>query len=423
MKGCPYDCGLCNNHAQHTCTALIEVTWRCNLACPVCFASKSTDGSAQPAHSEKQPTVIPEPVQGANAADPTLAEITALLHSTMQATGGCNLQLSGGEPTVRSDLPEIIRQAKAVGFPFVQLNTNGLRFASDPEYAATLAAAGLDSVFFQFDGLTQETWQTLRGRSLLQDKILALGRLAEAGIGIVLVPTVVPGVNTHELGTILQFAIEHAPAVRGVHFQPISYFGKYPSPPDDAARVTLPEIMLQLEEQTNGLVHAGDFLPPGCEHSLCSFHANYIVQESGALQRISVPKASCDCSPIVAAEGAAKSRSFVKAQWAGPEKQKNTADSCTTGTTCCSSKAHPESPPAPAKAADAFEEFILRATTHRFAISGMAFQDAWTVDLERVQGCCIHVVAPDGRLVPFCAYNLTAADGTPMHRGKQVANP
>jgi uncharacterized radical SAM superfamily Fe-S cluster-containing enzyme len=349
----------------------MEVTWRCDLGCPVCFASS---GKAAPP-------------------DPSVDALARLFDRVHAASGYCNVQLSGGEPTVRDDLPALIRLGKDKGFPFIQLNTNGLRIAREPGYAAILARAGLDSVFLQFDGTVDTIHSALRGRPLHEDKLSAIRALSEAGIGVVLVPTVVPGVNDHDLGTILRLAAAHSPGVRGVHFQPVSYFGRYPSSPDDGQRITLPELMRLLEKQTDGTVRAMDFVPPGCEHSHCSFHANYVVTESGGLQKLS-SGGSC-CPPRPASEGADKAKSFVKRQWASP------------GT------------PLPMDTRpDALDAFISRAATHTLAVSAMAFQDAWSLDLERLKGCCIHVVAPDGRLVPFCAYNLTAMDGSTLYRGK-----
>ncbi|BCS88051.1 radical SAM (seleno)protein TrsS [Pseudodesulfovibrio sediminis] len=373
-KGCPQDCGLCEGHGQHTCTAVLEVTWRCDLGCPVCFASSG----------KKAP------------ADPTVEKIDFLLERVILASGHCNLQLSGGEPTARHDLPALVSLAKEKGFPFVQLNTNGIRLGTDRNYAQTLAQAGLDSVFLQFDGITDQSYMALRGRPLLEEKFAAVRNLAEAGIGIVLVPTVVPGVNDLGLGDILHYAAQNSPAVRGVHFQPVSYFGRYPEAPGDDQRITLPDVMRRLEEQTDGMVKVTDFLPPGCEHSHCSFHGNYLVSEDGSLQRLSAG-GSCGCAPRPASEGADKAKSFVRQQWAPP------ADGFAIEQMAKK---------------DDLDAFIARATSHKLAVSGMAFQDAWTLDLERLQGCCIHEVSPDGRLIPFCAYNLTAMNGEPLYRGK-----
>jgi len=384
-QGCPLDCGLCDAHRQHTCTALIEVTWRCDLGCPVCFASS---GKAAPP-------------------DPTHAALGRLLDRVEEASGHCNIQLSGGEPTVRDDLPDLIRLAKSRGFPFVQLNTNGLRIGREPGYARTLAEAGLDSVFLQFDGTEDPIYSRLRGRPLLPVKLTALDALADAGIGIVLVPTVVPGLNDHNLGAIIRLAAERSPAVRGVHFQPVSYFGRYPEAPGDAARITLPEIMRGLVEQTGGAMRLNHFTPPGCEHSHCSFHANYVVGENGRLHRLGegggcgcTPGASSRPAPRPASEGADKSKAFVKRQGAAPEAEP-TQDR--------------QLPMAPL---DDLDRFLARAATHTLAVSAMAFQDCWTLDLERLKGCCIHEVSPDGRLIPFCAYNLTSMSGETLYRGK-----
>jgi uncharacterized radical SAM superfamily Fe-S cluster-containing enzyme len=388
LRGCPLDCGLCPEHGQHTCTAVLEITWRCDLGCPVCFASAGGAESLRP--------------------DLTPTDVERLLQGIMRASGLCNIQFSGGEPSLHPDLPSFIQEAKKLGFPFVQLNTNGLRAAREADFAPRLAEAGLDSVFLQFDSTREAPYQKLRGRPLLANKLLAVERFTAAGLGVVLVPTVVPGVNDGDLGELLRFAARLSPGVRGIHFQPVSYFGRFPAPPSDAQRITLPEIMRGLESQTAdqgaARVRALDFLPPGCEHSRCSFHANYLVEEDGGLRLLSA-KDNCCCkdaatptpaAPVLARIGADQSKAFVGRQWTAPRPRPLTA--------------------APGSTPDDLDRFLARAATHILAVSGMAFQDAWTLDLERLRGCCIHVAAPDGRLIPFCAYNLTATDGTPLYR-------
>jgi uncharacterized radical SAM superfamily Fe-S cluster-containing enzyme len=378
QAGCPFACGLCPEHNQRTCTALVEITARCNLGCPICFASSGG---------------------GQTAPDPSLEAIRFQLDAAMTATGGCNLQLSGGEPTVRDDLPAIIAMAREVGFTFIQVNTNGLRMVQEPQYAATLAEAGLSSAFLQFDGVSDDVYRSIRGKALWEVKKRAVERLIEAGVGVVLVPTLRRGVNDRQLGDILRFAVDNMPGIRGVHFQPMSFFGRYPESPAPDARFTLPEVMAGLEEQTDGMVRAEFFVPPGCEHSLCSFSARFLKGLDGRLTRLG-QAASCQCKstpePIPALEGALHSIASTARQWDAPKAVSECA---------CSDEAP-----------DPFTQFINRAATHSLTISAMAFQDAWTLDLERLRGCCIHVVAPDGRLVPFCAWNLSSMDGRVPHR-------
>ncbi|MFK5954366.1 MAG: radical SAM protein [Desulfobacterium sp.] len=238
-QGCPFDCGICPQHRQRTCTALLEITWRCNLHCPVCFADS-----------------------GGSVADPEMHQIKTWYEQIKQQTGGgCNIQLSGGEPTVRDDLPDIIRMGKDMGFPFIQLNTNGLRLAEDKNFVKQLKQSGLDSVFLQFDGVDDSVHFKLRGKILQGIKERAIVNCSEQGLGMVLVPTLVPGVNDHQVGDIIRFGLARSPHVRGVHFQPVSYFGRFPTPPGDKDRMTLPQVMQAVEAQTG--IDALYFKPPG----------------------------------------------------------------------------------------------------------------------------------------------------------------
>lgn len=375
-QGCPYDCGLCPDHRQQSCCVLLEVTRRCDLGCPVCFADA--------AH--------------APAADLSLDEIEAWYRRLLAAGGPFNIQLSGGEPCLRDDLVEIIRLGRSLGFPFFQLNTNGLRLAHDCDYLAALKAAGLSTVFLQFDGTSDGVFRALRGRDLLAQKLAAIENCAAQGLGVVLVPTLVPGINTQEIGDILRLALEHMPAVRGVHFQPISYFGRYPQAPTDEMRLTLPEVIRAIDSQTQGAIPAGTLCPPGGENALCSFHGNYVLMPDGALAPLTRHKTdSCCCQPVPAAEGAARSRQFVAIHWAAPTPKA-------------------ELPVLNGPSLGEWDVFLERKRTHTFCVSGMAFQDAWTLDLERLRECYIHTASPDGRLVPFCAYNLTDPRGQALYR-------
>ncbi|MCU0603018.1 MAG: radical SAM protein [Desulfobacterales bacterium] len=384
LHGCPFDCGLCPEHRQRSCTVLLEVTRRCNLHCPLCFAESKADGEA----------------------DPGQEEIHGWFRKAWSMAPGSNIQLSGGEPTLRDDLPDIVAAGRAAGFAFIQLNTNGIRLADDGGYLKALKRAGLASVFLQFDGTEDAVHLKLRGRALAAIKGRAIDACAGQGIGVVLVPTLVPGVNTHAVGGILAAAVRMSPAVRGVHFQPVSYFGRYPPSMKDAPRFTLPEVMAAIEHQSAGVFSAADFRPPGCENAWCSFHASYVVLPDGRLRWLQSPRppAGC-CAPIPAEDGARRAMAHVARQWAGadgaapsPHRDAEAASAAHDGRTM------------------GLDDFLDRARTHTFTVSAMAFQDAWTLDLERLRDCCIHVLDPQRGMVPFCAFNLTAADGRALYR-------
>lgn len=376
QQGCPFDCGLCPDHRQQSCCVLLEVTQRCDLHCPICFADAGQ-------------TVTP---------DLTLDEIAHWYQRLLVAGGPFNIQLSGGEPCVRDDLAEIIRLGRMFGFTFFQLNTNGLRLARDPDYLETLVEAGLSTVFLQFDGTHESIYTRIRGRALLETKMAAITRCAQAGVGVILVPTLVPGVNCDNIGAIVQLACELMPTVRGVHFQPVSYFGRYPSPPADEQRITIPEVIRALEAQTEGKIKTESFCPPGAENAACSFHGNFVLMPDGALKPLTRHKhdSGC-CQPIEAAQGAARSRDFVARHWSSPAP---IVDILTLS----------------GPSLGEWDVFLERKRTHTLCISGMAFQDAWTLDLERLRDCYIHTASPDGRLVPFCAYNLTDRHGRSLYR-------
>lgn len=364
-KGCPFDCGLCREHYKTTCTALLEITQRCNLNCRVCFANAGTELD-----------------------EPSLAVIEGWYKKVLTASGPVNIQLSGGEPTLRNDLPEILEIGRGLGFNFIQLNTNGLRLAEDPAFVRALKRAGLSSVFLQFDGTEDAIYQTIRGRKLLEVKAQAIEHCAEHEIGVVLVPTLIPGINTHNIGGILKFALENHPAVRGVHFQPVSYFGRILKEPQDLDRITLPEVIQAIEEQTDGLIKAGSLKP---HNGRCSFSGNFIRQADGSMRP--VVNNSCCNGPERADELARKTRTFVARQWSGADILKN-----------------------PTPSSNPWDNLIRQLKTDAFSISGMAFQDVWNLDIERLKNCCIHVVSPEGKLIPFCAYNLTDKRGHSIYR-------
>jgi uncharacterized radical SAM superfamily Fe-S cluster-containing enzyme len=386
---CPTECGLCAGHARQTCCVLLVVTARCDLECPVCFAAAGPDA--------------PE--------DPSIGTIEGWYRRLLQVAPGGNVQLSGGEPTVRDDLPEVVALGRSLGHTFVQLNTNGLRLAAEAGYAEQLAEAGLSTVFLQFDGVDDEPYRALRGRPLAAQKERAVARCAAAGLGVVLVPTVVRGVNLDRLGAILEFALAHAPAVRGIHLQPMALLGRHGATGDAGAdRVTLADAMRALAGQSGGRVALGDLTPGDCEHALCSFSREYLRREDGTLAPLGAPADACGCGAPDARPGPAlapaEKAAHVAARWSVPRP----AASASAGG-CCG-------PAGNVGPGDEWDAVIADIRTRTFSISGMAFMDAWTLDLDRLRHCYLHVLSRHGSVVPFCVYNLTSAAGAGLAAGR-----
>jgi hypothetical protein len=344
-----------------------------------------------------------------------LEEIKSWCRTLLSKGGPFNIQLSGGEPTLRDDLFAIIELVRSSGFSFVQLNTNGIRLARDPEYAKRLKEAGLGCVFLQFDGVSEETYEEIRGCDLLDIKRAAIHNCAECELGVVLVPTLVPAVNTEQIGDVIRMALDYSPTVRAVHFQPISYFGRFPTAPRDCDRITLPEVIQKIEEQTYGRFRASDFYPASGENAFCEFHGKFWLLPDGVVEPAARPTNPC-CAPPTGTElvrletnlngggkGARSARKFVAQHWSLPPAKPSLVSESGIDT-------------------NSFDAFLAKRQS--FCISGMAFQDAWNLDLERLRECFLHVLAPDQNLVPLCAYNLSGVDGRTLYRpsfNKQAA--
>ncbi|GAH48249.1 unnamed protein product, partial [marine sediment metagenome] len=246
--GCPHDCGLCPEHQQHTCIGIIEITGRCNLNCPTCFA----DAGQGP--------------------DLSLTQVEDILDRLMVTEHEPEIvQISGGEPTIHPQILDILAAAKSRNIRHIMLNTNGIRLAQDPDFVRQLAYYE-PTIYLQFDGLTAHAYDVLRGRDLLAVKQKALDNLAEAGIHAILVATISQGVNEGEIGDILRFGLNH-PAVLGINYQPVTFCGRSKDNPDPLHRTTLPDILHKLEAQTEGTFPCQRFLPRtlSSPHLLCLY--------------------------------------------------------------------------------------------------------------------------------------------------------
>ncbi|MGE4274952.1 MAG: radical SAM (seleno)protein TrsS [Candidatus Methanomethylophilaceae archaeon] len=371
-KDCPQDCGLCRSHMQHTCLNVVEVTNSCNMNCPICFARANT----------------------AYRYHPDLDEIKIMFQAVVDYVKSPRcVQLSGGEPTIRDDLPEIVKLAKDMGIEHVEVNTNALRISNDIDYLRALKEAGVDSFYMQFDGTRDEIYQQTRGRDLFEIKKRAIQNCSEVEIGVTLVVTVSPNINLGDVGDIIRFAAENVPTVKGVHLQPIAYFGRYPIDPQDQDRVTLPDLAKAIEEQTKGMLRVDNFIPTSCSNVHCDMKSLSVVLPDGSL----FPMTTMALGPPNKTNDIAdKTRKEVSSFWRFIDETMGGGESKTDD--------------------DSWKSFVSRAKTHYLTVSAMAFQDVWTGEVERWERCCIHMVTPEGKLIPFCLFNVSNKDGNTLYR-------
>lgn len=380
--GCPFDCGLCPDHQQHTCVGIIEVTGRCNLDCPVCFAGDEHDAQL------------------------SLEQVGSILENLLRCEEWPDVvQFSGGEPTVHPQILDMLRLAKSKGIKAVMLNTNGLRIANDKRFVEALAEIR-PYIYLQFDGLESRTYELLRGRDLLKVKLRALDKLAEAGIGAILVTTVVKGVNDHEMGAIVKFGIKH-PAVRGVSFQPGFASGRYQPPFDPMDRMTIPDVIKGIEAQTDGMFVADDILPIPCCYPTCSSatYALLVDDEVLPLPRLVDVEDYLDYFTNRAIpEQAHEMMQAVESLWSasggqGPDRAiKHVCTACGIDFSNL----------------EGLENIV-------FMIVIVSFMDEWNFDVKRAMKCCVHQLLPDDRIVPFCVYNTVGY--RERERGADVVSP
>jgi uncharacterized radical SAM superfamily Fe-S cluster-containing enzyme len=387
---CPFACGLCTNHESQTVLGVIDVTERCNLSCPTCFA-KSENDLAEPDLSQES--------------------IKAIIDKFAASTNASGLQFSGGEPTLRSDLPELIAYARTK-FEHVEVNTNGLKMAASADFCSAMESAGLSVVYLQFDGVTEEPYMRLRGRKLFEVKKQAIEnhRLSGPKPAIVLVPTIVKGVNDDQIGDILRFAIANSDIVRGVNFQPVSFCGR--TTHLSAERITVSDVIHNIEVQTDFLQHS-DFYPPsvmsvllgtlgkadvGCHFSCGAFSYLVLDNDTGAVE------------PLM---------KYVDVERLAESYRRSGKITLLSAVR----NIHPR------LLKELFVSFIKSRAYDDLSdlhfkllfVGAMHFMDPYNFDCTRVRQCVIHYGLPDGRIIPFCAYNNLHREGKiPNHKNQNT---
>ncbi len=374
---------------DHACLAVVEVTQDCNLSCSYCFAGSGPGGYE---HST--------------------SEIHSLLETVLDSGGPRPIQFSGGEPTVREDLPELVADATGMGFEHIQVNTNGIRLAREDGYAQQLADAGVSAVYLQFDGLESETYEMIRQVDLVAEKHAAIDACRAAGLSVVLVPTVVPGTNDHEMGPIVEFALDNRDVVESVNFQPVAHFGRVAEHQD---RFSLDEAARRLADQFDDL-QPRDLMPVPCCSSYCQTATALLPTGDGVVPatrflsdalftNVSGMVDESDWMEMLACTPSGKDFATTTAGCCGPDVDAVTG-MLGDGGGCCGGPTG-----LPDEVGELLEDVL--------PVSFTGFMDADAADAGRLDNCCVSVPTESGELVPFCAYNMTTDDGEYAIRNRE----
>jgi hypothetical protein len=412
-RGCPYDCGICDKHKSQTVLAIIDLTNRCNLNCPICFASAN------------------------NPSVPYFYEVTTAQAKAMIDNLASNapvppraLQFSGGEPTLRDDLPELIDYAGSKGFDHVEVNTNGLRLANDLDYFRKLMEADMSTLYLSFEGVTPKPYIANKGRDLLDIKLKVLENSRVVGLdSIVLVPTVARGVNDDQLGDIVRFAVRNRDVVRCVNFQPVSFAGRIDAGERRRLRITIPEVLELIERQTDGQIKKQDFYtcptvvpmaraigglkkktyPEFSNHPACGLATFVFVEDEEMIpitRYVDIDKFMHTMEKVAEALDAGKK---TKARLNLLKSLQYVRFGILKDLLTDVLK-------------DGSYEALGNMMKKMVMVGIMAFMDLYNFDLERVEMCNIHYALPDGTIRPFCTYNaihrsvVEAKYGTPKKR-------
>lgn len=377
--GCPYDCGLCPDHEQHSCLAIVEINDACNLACPVCFAGSS------PSRTEQR----------------SLAEVERMLDTLVAAEGEPDLvQISGGEPTIHPDFFAILDAAKRRPIRHLMVNTNGVRIAREPAFADRLATyMPRFEVYLQFDSLQRDALKDLRGADLTSIRRQALEALEQRNISTTLVVTLKKGVNDGEIADIIRHALEWS-CVRGVTFQPIQDAGRNEA--FDAKRHRMVLSQVRRSAATAGVFALDDFIPLPCNPDQISIayglrQGKTVVPVTSLIPRELLVQVAPNS---VTFENYPDLHKRVLDLFSLPATSGDASDKLASILCCLPQVAAPET--------------ISYGSTFRVVIS--QFLDRFNFDLASVKRSCVHFVEPDGAIYPFDTYNTFYRKGAPARR-------
>lgn len=374
--GCPFDCGLCPDHEQHSCLTLIEITDACNLNCPVCYSESGTHRASQHRSME---------------------QIEFMLDAIVRNEGKPDVvQISGGEPTIHPQFWEILDLAKSKPIQHLMLNTNGVKIAREPEFAARLATyMPRFEVYLQFDSLKPDVLRDLRGEDLTEVRQKAIEKLNEHNVSTTLVVTLKKGQNDDELGKIIDFALKQK-CVRGVTFQPVQSAGRVDGFDAAKDRLTLGEVRRKILKQ-NSLFKERDLIPVPC-HPDCLAMAYALKMDNCVtpLTGLVDPQLLLhgEGNTIMYEQNAELRNLLMKLFSTGASPQ--SSEMQLKHLLCCL-------PNVPVPGSITYNNV--------FRIIIMQFLDAHNFDVRSVKKTCVHIAHPDGRIIPFDTYNLFYRDG------------
>lgn len=404
---CPTECGLCNRHTSHTGLGNIDLTNRCDLVCPICFANANVSGYVY---------------------EPSYEEVVDMLKSfrSEQPVAGRMVQFSGGEPTLHPRFLDIVRAARKLGFSHIQIASNGINLG-DPKFAEECGKAGLHTIYLQFDGLSDEIYTKTRGKPLWAMKERAIESIRRSGMKLVFVPTIVKGFNDQEVGKILNYALANMDVVSGISYQPVVFTGRISYKEREARRFTLPDLAWAVENQTGLAKARRDWYPTGvitpftrfvaavrgeetihltC-HPHCSLATYLFVSADGeevvpAPEFLDVEGMFLDLEKFSHSVPKSRFVSFARVRAFNSIKKHFREDKAPKGLTF---------PVFLTTLQGLMDKRVGRGklaapkTYKTLLIAGMHFMDAYNYDVDRVRRCVVHYSAPDGRLYPFCTYN------------------
>ena len=410
--GCPFDCGPCTSHTQKVRLPVVTITSACNLDCPICYVHNKND----------------------NAYHMPLADFALVLEHLKTDHGGelDIINLTGGEPTLHPQLFEMLAMANAAGIHRITVCSNGIKLAKDEAFVERLAQFGA-RIALSFDTFDPHTDKLMQGAHLLDIKLETLRLLDKHGVDCTLIPVMTRGINEHEVGKILEFGLAR-PSVRHIEVHTMTFTGQSgtsfqatgPSP--RSGRISMYEVLEEIETRTNGLLVPADFVSSPCAHPLCYQIAYLLLDPDGGApipftRFMPASELYAALSDRLYLEPGPRLEASLSAAidrlWAeGDEEDPETQRTLRLLRRMLDLMFPSDRPLTHEQALRAGEKVIKAVYVH-------SHMDEETFDTERAVDCCDSNCYADGTTIPVCNYNVlyrekeATFNATPAHWGER----